>query len=275
MNDMQSIFLAQPRHYYTILQDTSDEKIHTHSFWELVCQVKGTSYNTVNNYNYTLHTGDVLLLKPGDVHQIIYGEKALVRDIYIQPPLFKKITTGFNYDFVAKMSDQRPLEFSLNPSILSTLENEYIIFDLYPEHTTSMDDIHSCFIHMILGQYLCHAVDSHPAPPLWMRELMQTLSTYTTYNEPIDVIIKKLANYSYGHVAREFKKHLSITLDEYVTQIKMRRAARLLVDSTESIETISSKIGYKSSTGFIKAFAKYYNTTPHQYRKSHKQEYNR
>lgn len=266
MDKYDSISLAQPKRYYTILQSLSDEKIHTHNFWELVLQVKGASWNMVNNHTYTLQAGDVLFMKPDDTHQIIYQNGALVRDIYIQNEQFSKITRCLNYDFFPESQCDKPLLFSLDPSAVATLENAYMIFDLYPTQTSVMDDIHNSLACFILGQYVANTLYSHQKMPTWMKELIQNLSTCEFIDEPIDILVKRLTNYSYGHVVREFKKYSSLTLAQYITQIKMERALNLLQKTSDNLDIIANKIGFKSATGFINAFSRYYKITPHQYR---------
>lgn len=83
---------------------------------------------------------------------------------------------------------------------------------------------------------------------------------------PINEIIKT-TNYSYGHVAREFKKYSNLTLKEYVMQIKMEYASSLLLTTLSSVEDVAYKTGFKSAAGFINAFSRIYKTTPYKYRK--------
>lgn len=257
--------LTHTRRFYTTLHFNSDNLLHTHNFWELVYQIKGETKNLVNDHPYTLRPGDVLLMKPGDTHQIIFGNKAQTRDIYIQNDQFQKISEHFNYDFSSCFNSPKPLAFSLSPTTINALEDSLLTFSLFPERTPTLDDIHNSLVTFILSHYISETLGSQKTIPSWMKDLIRDLSSEEFLAMPINEIIKT-TNYSYGHVAREFRKYSNLTLTEYVTQIKMEHASALLLNTFDSVETIAYKTGFQSATGFIKAFSRIFKITPHQYR---------
>lgn len=262
--------LLSTRRFYTCLHYHSDNHLHTHNFYELVYQIKGESENLVNNCPYTLKPGDVLLMKPGDIHQIVFKGKTLTRDIYIQEEVFLNIAKQFNYDFVTRLNTLGPITFSLHQTTITALEDFFPIFNLFPERTSTLDDIHNSIVTFILSHYISETLSSHKVIPSWIKDIIRNLSTEEFMGMSIDEIVKT-TNYSYGYVAREFKKYANMTLTEYFMQIKMEHASALLLDTFDSVETIAYKTGFQSSTGFIKAFSKIYKTTPHKYRQKFSQ----
>lgn len=60
--------------------------------------------------------------------------------------------------------------------------------------------------------------------------------------------------------------HMSIY--DYILSLRMTHAAKMLQTSSESVETIASKVGYQYPANFIKMFKKYYKMTPLQFRKN-------
>ncbi len=265
--------LLNTRRFYTCLHYHSDNYLHTHNFYELVYQIKGESENLVNDCPYILKPGDVLLMKPGDIHQIVFKGRTLTRDIYIQEEVFLNIAKQFNYDFITRLNTSGPITFSLHQTTITALEDFFPIFNLFPERTSSLDDIHNSIVTFILSHYISETLSSHKAIPSWIKDIIRNLSTEEFMEMSIDEIVKT-TNYSYGYVAREFKKYANMTLTEYFMQIKMEHASALLLDTFDSVETIAYKTGFQSSTGFIKAFSKIYKITPHQYRQKFSQNYN-
>lgn len=257
--------LTHTRRYYTTVHFNSDNVLHTHNFWELVYQIKGETKNLVNGHPYTLQPGDALLMKPGDTHQIIFDDKAQTRDIYIQDEQFQKIAKQFNYDFSSCFNGGKPLSFSINSTMMATLEDSLLIFSLFQEQSSTLDDIHGSIVTFILSHYITETLGSHKAISSWLKDLIRDLTSEEFLAMPISEIIKT-TNYSYGHVAREFKKYSNLTLKEYIMLIKMEQASALLLHTTDSVETIAYKTGFQSATGFIKAFSRIYKTTPHKYR---------
>jgi YesN/AraC family two-component response regulator len=65
-----------------------------------------------------------------------------------------------------------------------------------------------------------------------------------------------------------FKKNMGCTFTQYVTGLRMKKAAELLVNTSLSIDDIAVKTGYNDYFYFNNVFKKHYNTTPAKYRKS-------
>ena len=65
----------------------------------------------------------------------------------------------------------------------------------------------------------------------------------------------------------DFKKHSGKTFGEYVTLCRLKNAT-LLLKENKTLEYIAEKCGFADSSGFIRAFKRFYGTTPHQYRKN-------
>ena len=68
----------------------------------------------------------------------------------------------------------------------------------------------------------------------------------------------------------EFKKHVGITLGEYLTVCRLKNAIRFLVDG-QTLENTAKQCGFSDSSGLIKAFKKRFHTTPYQYAKNKKE----
>jgi YesN/AraC family two-component response regulator len=63
-----------------------------------------------------------------------------------------------------------------------------------------------------------------------------------------------------------FKKEMNETIYGYFTDLRMKRAADLLVNTDEKISDIAIKVGYQHENSFIRAFRKCNNITPGKYR---------
>ncbi|MDQ0256735.1 two-component system response regulator YesN [Evansella vedderi] len=72
-----------------------------------------------------------------------------------------------------------------------------------------------------------------------------------------------------SYFSRLFKKETGESFIEYVNRFKMDKAIQHLTKSNATIEDIAVKLGYDSTSYFIKIFKKYYHMTPVKYRKKH------
>lgn len=77
-----------------------------------------------------------------------------------------------------------------------------------------------------------------------------------------------LCNMSRATFVRHFQEALDCSATEYLTDIRMSKAAQLLRESGESIGGIAERVGYQSDAAFQRAFKQHLGVTPAQWRKS-------
>ena len=73
-----------------------------------------------------------------------------------------------------------------------------------------------------------------------------------------------------SRLSTNFKNETGINLSEYITQIKIDEAKRLLRYSNNSFTAISMYLGFSSPSHFSKVFKQQTDTTPFEYRQAHK-----
>lgn len=73
---------------------------------------------------------------------------------------------------------------------------------------------------------------------------------------------------STSYASRLFKKHMNVSIMDYLLRIRMDEAKKMLRETTLSIDEIASRTGYADSSYFTKVFRKAMGMTPSQYRQS-------
>lgn len=81
--------------------------------------------------------------------------------------------------------------------------------------------------------------------------------------------IARAVNISQGYAFYLFKKHIKISLMEYVRKLKIERGKTLLLKTNKSILDISIVLGFYDQSHFTRVFKKATKMTPKQYRNSH------
>ncbi|MCQ9124433.1 AraC family transcriptional regulator [Rodentibacter caecimuris] len=76
-----------------------------------------------------------------------------------------------------------------------------------------------------------------------------------------------IANLSKAQLIRLFNRQLGVSPYNFVNHIRLQKAAELLKHSQQSVLSIALNCGFQSESNFGKAFKKYYQLTPGQYRK--------
>jgi len=70
------------------------------------------------------------------------------------------------------------------------------------------------------------------------------------------------------YLSKIFKEITGENFQDYVTEIRMEKSKKLLLESNLTLDNISEQVGYSSSAYFIKQFKRFYGDTPYNYRKS-------
>jgi len=83
--------------------------------------------------------------------------------------------------------------------------------------------------------------------------------------------ISEMLNLSPFYVSRVFNLESGFKLSEYLTKIRMEKAADLLTNSNLNISEIAYKVGYLDNHYFTNIFKSYYEMTPKSYRSKYKQ----
>lgn len=63
-----------------------------------------------------------------------------------------------------------------------------------------------------------------------------------------------------------FKYHYNRTIHQYIIDLRMQEAQKLILNDEDRIGDIASKIGYRSISHFVQSFKGYYGVTPHSLR---------
>lgn len=85
-----------------------------------------------------------------------------------------------------------------------------------------------------------------------------------------EITIKDLANkfdYNEKYIFKLFKDYLSISPLQYIIEQKMKEAKQMLLNSSETIETIALNLHYNNPQYFMRQFKKTFNMTPTEMRK--------
>lgn len=70
------------------------------------------------------------------------------------------------------------------------------------------------------------------------------------------------------YISRIFKEETGVTITQYTNDLKLSKAAELLLDSNITLEELVKEVGYSSANYFIKKFKEKYHVTPTQYRRN-------
>lgn len=92
-------------------------------------------------------------------------------------------------------------------------------------------------------------------------------------NMMLDITPEQVADMvgvSYSWLRKAFKKSLGLSLNQYITSLKMQKAKNMLLNSSESIKEIAFNLQYFDTAYFSSIFKKNIGMSPSEYRDRHK-----
>lgn len=101
------------------------------------------------------------------------------------------------------------------------------------------------------------------------KAVTEKIKTYIDENYGNGLSRDELAAYvklSPAYVSSIFKQNVGEGIREYITKVRMEKAAELIKTTNMSVEAIGAKVGYDVSRSFFRAFKSYYGVTPSQYK---------
>lgn len=75
---------------------------------------------------------------------------------------------------------------------------------------------------------------------------------------------------SADHLARKFRRHCGVSIQEWRRSLRLRRACELLVESEHSIDAIAQACGYSDRYYFSRVFSRRFHDGPASYRRRHR-----
>lgn len=107
---------------------------------------------------------------------------------------------------------------------------------------------------------------SPAAPDLQMESALRFIEDNLTRELSMDEVASSIA-ISYNYFSRRFREHTGYSFPEYVNLRRIERSKSYLRDPSLKISEIAYKLGYSSASAFSRAFKKYENCYPAEFRR--------
>jgi len=123
------------------------------------------------------------------------------------------------------------------------------------------------FVLEIISMFECSQADEKHSPIVWkvQRYIYNNLSKPLSLEE-----LAKHVNLSVTYLCSLFKDETGQTINNYILDVRIRRAKLLLEATDMHINEIAAASGFSSSNYFIKSFKKITGATPQDYRNKHR-----
>ena len=114
-----------------------------------------------------------------------------------------------------------------------------------------------------------HAHGRLPSPGTLVRDVLAFVATHSL--EPISLADVAVAvDRTPSYVATAVRKETGLTVGDWLRQHRMAEARRRLLETTRSVESIASQVGYSDVTAFVRGFRRAHGVTPRVWRERHR-----
>lgn len=101
------------------------------------------------------------------------------------------------------------------------------------------------------------------------QQMIEAIRNYVEENFSYELTLASLADMFHlneTYLSGLFKQSVGVTFSDYVTKLRLHKAAALLQENELKLTDIATLVGYSSSSYFSTAFKKYYGKGPKEYR---------
>lgn len=247
-----------------------EESYHDHCFYEIIYIQSDQIKHIVNNQWLNLKLGDIVFLRPNDCHIYVRdNNKCAHRDLIFETKFFEQTCNWFNCNLLKLYkSPILPYKISLSSDAIIRIENQITNIN-----KTSLDELDkretltkALLVDLLSTLYNHINLDVYSNPyPILINHLLETANI--NFAQPIHTIFSQF-NYDKSYICRQFKKHVGVTMTEYINNLRLNYVLSQLNLTQKNILDISLEAGFHSVSYLNHLFKKQYGVTPSEYRKT-------
>ena len=257
--------IVETGYHCGILNPFADDN-HGHDFYEIVYCTSGKGVHIVNDKPYEFAENSICILRPGDMHYFINHKDASVLTICVHVTEFHNFLISYGLENFAALqcnSTEEPIFLQIPNSDVHRFRKIYETIII--RESLSRTPYLKIFIGNILS---CIIQENHTRAssiPDSFRKVLLDMNKKENLKDGVSAFLR-LSNLSHAQLCRLTKQYLSLTPNEYVTQLRMEIAYSLVTSTSIGFEDIADSIGFSSYSHFYKLFKNKYHISPSQLR---------
>ena len=242
---------------------------HNHSYYQICYVIGGKGAVSINNKNFKMSKGDIFIFNPFEYHSLKSDKKHPSETIVIGIGLKNNIWSLYipkEYNIISKIKDVKTQNVK---AILKHVIKEHSKRELgYKEIEISLlNQLLVTIKRIITKNSDKRVIFSHKY--VEKTDRMEQIKNYIYRNYKNKLSLDNIAQavfLSKYHLLHVFKKALGITPYEYIQQLRIDDAKRLLNTTNKTVSEIAFEVGFESISQFNRTFKKISKTSPTQYK---------
>jgi AraC-like DNA-binding protein len=259
--------------------DSFPKTIFRNNFFNLVYIIEGTGIQYINNNSFNYKKGNLFLITPEDsyafkidtVTQFFFLK---FNDIYIRPKADKDNDWVQRMEFILQNASHRPgciLKNKVDKPLIASLINNIIKEDTHQQlyHNKIIQQIVNTII-IIVARNIALKLPKNVKENTG--EAVLDILHYIQQNilDPDKLRAERLSKHfriSLTYLGRYFKKQTGETLQQYISNYKLRLIETRLLHTDMRINEIASELSFTDESHLNRTFKKYKGMSPSEFRK--------
>lgn len=253
--------------------------LHWHEEMELIIAVSGVGSVTINSITYNIHAGDIVVIRPYEIHSISQYEENK----------WEYFNILFCFSILEDKLQNRSYEHHFKPLIEHTKKLPVHIAQDHPISkplTRCLNELISNRKRSILDYELMikanlftimYHLEQYTSSDI---QSSNNLEYYNKLKAALSYIEKNYSNiitvddvakhcyYSKSYFMKFFKKHTGKSFIQYLNNYRLEIALRMLAETDLKITAIALHVGFDNLPYFTRCFIKKYHMSPSTARKS-------
>lgn len=260
---------------YKVKRDASQkiQEPHIHPYYEIFYLINGDCTFFLNHNIYQLNRGDLVIVPKGEIHNATYPELGTSERYVV---CFRESNLSWLEEFIGKDM----LSETIEGGVISIPERrrEYVeslmakmVFENDGPDMLSPAFIKTGLVELFLFIIRCQRFEQNVIKEIDVdNQLMQEIATYIyqNYDKRLTLVgMSEKFNISRSYLSKKFKVVTGFGFKEYVVNVRIKNACRLLLETNKSITDIAFECGFNDSNYFGDAFRHVKGMSPNKYRK--------
>ncbi len=258
-----------------INHETDNYSIHWHTAIELIMPVTNFYTVTIGKTSYRLLEGEILVIPPGELHELIAPAEGVRRILLFDFSLISNLR-GFS-NIASVLNQPRLINEATAPEILPQLQSLFdeITSEYNSKNTLREAAIYALIIQMfvLLGRKYMSTGNMFPDVKVNKQkeyiEKFNLIFEYINNNFMEDISLEAIADvagFSKFHFSRLFKQFTDISFYDYLNQRRVKEAEKYLLNPSLSITEIALRSGFSSISTFNRVFKSFKECTPTEFK---------
>ena len=237
---------------------------HWHRFIEMEFLVSGSGTHKINGNSYPIRRGELHIMKLTDIHEFFFEEKCGLYLVQIPTSYLSdginSVILNYGEDMIVYFDD---VEIEKTEALFKILTEEIERGDTYSSEI--IKNMISALCLLLFRKLKIDKKATHRKSDNRINDIIIFLQNNFQHPLTLGKIAEKFYMNS-EYFSRYFRSRMGISAKEYLTEIRMGYAKKLVCQSDMKILDICMACGYNSITTFLRDFNKKYGMTPKQMR---------